>query len=83
MKGSSLILLHNIENLHVIMHLSTFFEMQIKKTMCPTFASSIWKYDENMIWYNFVYFQMDKALICINVFLNFSYYSHNLSNFSY
>jgi hypothetical protein len=41
MKGSSLILLHNIENFHVIMDLSTFFEMQIIKPMCPTFASSI------------------------------------------
>jgi hypothetical protein len=31
------------------MQLSTFLEMQIQENMCPTFASSIWKYDESPI----------------------------------
>jgi hypothetical protein len=32
---------------------------------------------------DFLYFQMDEALICINVILFFSYYNYNLLKFSY
>jgi hypothetical protein len=32
---------------------------------------------------DFLYFQMDKALICINVFLKNSYHNHSLLKFSY
>jgi hypothetical protein len=57
------------------MHLKTFLEIQIHETC----ASSVWKYDESTI----VYFQMDKALLCINVFKKISYHNHNILKFSY
>ncbi len=66
------------------MHLNTFLEIQVQESMSPTLSSSIWKYDENTIVIEFFILSYGlKNLICINVFLNFSCYGHNLSNFSY
>jgi hypothetical protein len=47
------------------------------------FWTSIWKYDESTIIIEIFNFQMDEALICINVFFKISYYNHNLLKFSY
>jgi hypothetical protein len=48
--------------------------MKVGVMHAPT--SSIWKYDESTIVIGFLYFQMDRALICINVLKKFHAKSH-------
>jgi hypothetical protein len=53
------------------MHLSTFFEMQVLESMCHNFVKYSYKYMKIKHQLELLYFQVDKALICMNIVSTF------------
>jgi hypothetical protein len=50
------------------MHLSTFLKIQVQESMCSTFEQAYENMMKVQLELDFLYFQMNQTLICINVF---------------
>jgi hypothetical protein len=68
MTGSSLTSLDNIKIFHVLIHISIHLEIQVEESMCFTFQQVYENMMKVPLRLDFLYFQMDEALICLNMF---------------